>query len=74
MIIKVLNKTTRRPSRVWAGGSWGFYGGRERVSENTIAIFCTESTLETVFFRVFYQKHREKLAQNVGGKAEKTIF
>jgi len=47
------------------GVSGGFEGDRERVWENTIRLFCTESTLERIVFRVFIRKG-EKLAQNVG--------
>jgi len=33
------------------------------------SLFCTESTLESVFFRLFMRK-REKLGKNVGAKGE----
>ena len=43
----------------------GVVGGREWVSENT-SLFCTESTLGSVFFI----RKKEKIAKNVGVKGE----
>jgi len=57
--------------RFWAGGH-GVTGGR-RGSWTELgkhySLFCTEITLQSVFF-VFFIRKREKLAQNIGAKGE----
>jgi len=57
-----------RLPRFWAGRSWGPSGRRESWTGlgKDYSLFCTESTLESVFFI----RKREKWAQNVGAKGE----